>query len=587
MFRNPLYLFWALLAAATIWVFIRIGNSKREKISSRFGNLGTLARLLKPETSQRRNIKSLLQIGTIILLFLALAGPQWGVELSSSKSSSQVVVLAIDTSLSMLTEDVSPNRLEKARSELQLIISGLKEEGTPVRIGIIVFSGQASIVCPLTTDLNAVSDVLSDIHADMLPTPGTAMGDAINLATQTLTPYAGNKNLVILSDGGDHDTHPGEAAKEAAAHGIRIFTLGFGTSEGGPIPIKDASGNLSRYQKNKSGTTVITHLRPETLQKIASNSGGTYWQASAAQDEISDLLKGITQGPKSKGTQETAHIYKNHFMIPLSLAFVLLLIELLIPEKMGALEKISKSGKDLIKKAIPSKKEAALLVFFALLSMSFLSSPVKAGMESDLRQGNNLYDNKQYTPALDHYLSAIKAAPNNPNPIFNAGDALYRLGKYGSAAKAFTQASKIHAAPQLLKSAAYYNIGNSAFQKSQYAEAAQSYRNSLLLNPNNPEAAHNLAVALHYLKHPPPKKQNQKKNNPKNQKGGGGNPPPPPPRPSSSQQNQQQQQRNQSHNQLSKDDLRRILSSVTDQKPNTKEQLQKGSPSKPPEGEDW
>ncbi len=587
MFRNPLYLLWALLAAVAIWLFIRLGNSRREKISGRFGSLGTLARLLKPETSQRRNIKSLLQLGILVLLFLALAGPQWGVELNSSKSSSQVVLLAIDTSLSMLTEDVSPNRLEKARSELQLIISGLKEEGTPVRIGIIVFSGQATLVCPLTTDLNAVSDVLSDIHADMLPTPGTAMGDAINLATQTLSPYVGNKNLIILSDGGDHDTHPGEASTEAASHGIRIFTLGFGTTEGGPIPIKDASGNLLRYQKNKSGTTVITHLRPEILQKIAAKSGGTYWQASATQDEISDLLKGITQGPKSKGTQETAHVYKNHFMIPLSLAFILLLIELLIPEKMGALEKISKSGKELLGKAMPSKKEASLLILLAALQMSFLGLTAKAGMESDLRQGNNLYGDKQYAPALNSYLSAVKAAPDNPKPIFNAGDALYRLGKYNSAAKAFTQASKIKNAPQILKSAAYYNIGNSAFQKSQYAEAAQAYRNSLLLNPNNPEAAHNLAVALHYLKHPPPKKQNQKKNNPKNQKGGGGKPPPPPPRPSSSQQNQQQQQRDQSQNQLSQDDLRRILSSVTDKKPNTDQQLQKGSPSKPPEGEDW
>ncbi len=587
MFRNPFYLLWLAIAFAAVWILIRLGNSKREKISSQFGNLSTLARLLKPETSRRRNIKSLLQLGVIVLLFLALAGPQWGIELSSSKSSSQVVLLAVDTSLSMLTEDVSPSRLEKARNELDLIVSGLKEEGTPARIGVIVFSGQATLACPLTTDLSAVSDVLSDIHADMLPTPGTAMGNAINLATQTLSPYAGNKNLILLSDGGDHGTHPGEAAQEAAAHGIRVFTLGFGTTEGGPIPIKDASGNLIRYQKNKSGTTVITHLRPEILQKIAAKSGGNYWQASATQDEISDLLKEIAQGPKSKGIEETAHVYKNHFLIPLSLAFLLLLIEFLIPEKRGALEEISKSGRNLIKKTMPDKKETALLIFFTLLQISLLGSIAKAGMESDLRQGNNLYGAKQYAASLNAYISAIKASPNNPKPIFNAGDAFYRLGKYGSASKAFTDAMKVQGAPQVLKSAAYYNIGNSAFQKSQYAEAAAAYRNSLILNPNSPEAAHNLAVALHYLKHPPPKKKNQKKNNPKNKKGGGGNPPPPPPRPSSSQQNQKQQQSSQSQNQLSKDDLRRVLSSVTDKKPNTNQQLQKGSPSKAPDGEDW
>ncbi len=590
MFRNPLYLLWLVLAGGLTWILIRLGNSKREKISSSFGNLETLSRLLKPETIHRRNIKAFLQLAVIVLLFLALAGPQWGIELRASKSSSQVVLIAIDTSLSMLTEDVSPSRLEKARSELQLILSGLKEEETPARIGILVFSGQATLICPLTTDLGAVSQTLSDIHADMLPTPGTAMGDAINLATQTLSPYAGNKSLILLSDGGDHGTHPGEAAQEAASHGIRIFTLGFGTPEGGPIPIKDASGNLLRYQKNKSGTTVITHLRPEILQKVASKSGGTYWQASATQDEISALLKAIEEGPQSKGVKETTHVYKNHFLIPLSLSFLLLLLELLIPEKMGALEKISKSGKNLFEKAksIKSiKKEPALLILLALLQLPLLSSIAKAGMESDLRTGNELYNNKQYAPALNDYLSAIKTSPNDPRPIFNAGDAFYRLGKYGNAAKAFTDATKIQGSPQTLKSAAYYNIGNSAFEKSQYAQAAAAYRNSLILNPNNPEAAHNLAVALHYLKHPPPQKKNQKKNNPQNKKGGGGNPPPPPPRPSSSQQNQNQQQSGQSQSQLSKDDLRRILSSVTDKKPNANQQLQKGSPSKAPDGEDW
>jgi Ca-activated chloride channel family protein len=586
MFRNPLYLLWMFLAAGVAWAFVSMGRSRRRKIANSFGNFSTLKRLLKPETDNRRKLKFLLQGIGLIFLFLALAGPQWGIELSSSKSSSQVVLIAVDSSLSMLTEDISPNRLDKAKNELALILAGLKIQPSPARVGVIAFSGQAALICPLTTDSEAVGQTVGDIYAGMIPTQGTAIGSAIRLAAHTLAHYAGNKNLIILSDGGDHKSHPILAAEEAAANGIRIFTIGLGTPDGGPIPIKDPTGNLTGYQKNKKGGTVIARLREETLSQIATKASGNYWRASASQDEISALLRAIIQGPKAKGGQETAHSYKNHFLIPLFLALIALFIELLIPEQDGAFQESIALGKKLVSTPeIPQEKKSKTPTS-AVLALAFcVLVPLVArasGTEADLRTGNKLYTNKQYAPALNAYLSAAQVSPQDPRPIFNAGDALYRLGQYTPAAKAFVKATK-QKTPQSLRSMAYYNLGNSAFESSEYAAAAQAYRNSLILNPNNPAGAHNLAVALHYLQHPPPKKKNQKKNPQK--KNGGGGTPPPQPRPSSSQRNQQQQ--SQSPNQLSQDDVHRILSSVTDKNPNVDKRLQQRNPSEAPEGEDW
>ena len=587
MFRNPIYLLWLIVAAAAAWIAISIGKSRRDKINRSFGNSLTLKSLLTPETTNRRTLKLILQGAGIFFLFMALAGPQWGIELTSSEAPAREVLIAVDTSRSMLTEDVSPNRLEKAKNELELILAGLRTQ--PVRVGIIAFSGDSSLVCPITTDAEAVREVLRDLQAGMIPTPGTSLGSAIQLASETLSHYAGDKTLIILSDGGDHNSDPVQAAQAAASAGIRIFTIGFGTPEGGPIPLKDSSGNLTGYQKNKKGTTVIAKLREETLSQIAAKTSGSYWRASASQDEIATLLRQISQSPATKGGHETVHSYKNHFLIPLALALIVLIFELLIPEQKGSFDHIqSLVGKISFPVKTESDKEKKSTVatssLLAFLICFLTLPPLKAaGSEADLRNGNKLYIDQQYAPALNDYMSAAKANPKDPRPVFNAGDALYRLGQYQPASKAFTEAAQLKI-PTPLRSAAYYNLGNSAFEQSQYAQAAEAYRNSLLLNPNNPAGAHNLAVALHYLQHPPPKKKDQKKNQQK-KNGGGGTPPPPQPRPSSSNQNQQQQ--NQSQNQLSKDDVQRILSSVTDKKPNTTNQIQKRSSGKAPDGEDW
>jgi Ca-activated chloride channel family protein len=579
MFRDPVYLAWMLPAIALAAVSLAWGFLRRRRLSALMGDTKTVARLVSVETLWRRKLKAGLQLCVLFLLFLSLAGPQWGVELVATQASAHHVMIAVDTSLSMMTEDVKPNRLEKAKQELTLLLDQLGGS----RVGVIAFSGEAAIVCPMTTDIGAAKQLLRDIEVGMIPVPGTGIGKAIRLATQSLARYPGTKTLVLISDGEDHKTDPGGAAEEAAANGIRIFSIGVGTAEGEPIPVKDASGALTGYKKDKKGNTVISKLGEETLTLAASKTGGQYFRVSPSQNEAGDIVDHIEKSEKTEGVGGTANSFQNRFMLPLSLAFLLLLMELLIPER-GSLLPVRREPRPL--PALPKKALVGLTLFFLLLPPA-----AKATEESSLRQGNRLYGKEEYLPALEAYSAAGEKRPDDPRPAFNSGDALYRLDELDKAAQAFEALGKSEN-PAPLRSAAYYNLGNVRMQQGDIKQAISEYRQAVRLNPADAEAVHNLAVALHYLKNPPPKKnnkKNQQKDKPKeDQKNQGGqdNKPqddkqgqPPPSQPKTRPQDQ-----------MSREDAERVMRAVAEKEKSTgspQKQFQK-APSKPPEvEEDW
>jgi Ca-activated chloride channel family protein len=538
--------------------------ARRREIAARLGDPGMLSRMIPAEAAARRKLKAALLLAGLALVFLALAGPQWGVELVTTRSDVRQVLIAVDTSLSMTAEDVSPNRLEKAKRELAQLLASLQGD----RVGVIAFAGDAGVLCPLTTDVEAAKQILSAVSVGSIPVPGTAIGTAVRLASSLLQRYPGGKALVLLTDGEDHHTDPLGAAGEAAAAGVKIYAIGIGTVEGNPLPIKEeGSGALTGYKKDRKGSTVISRLGEKTLVDMAARTGGAYYRASPSEDEVADIARRIEGLEKSQGVAGASQQYRNRFLFPLAAAFLLLLAEMLVPLRRA-----------------PSSWTAA-----ALLLLCLLPAFAQAADESDLRAGNRLYHKRQFTDALQRYRAA--QSPGDPRPGFNAGDALYRLEDFDEAAQKFQSLGEDPKAPKAARSAAYYNLGDVLVRKQDYTGAVAAYRRAVVLNPQDRDAKENLAVALRMLKHPPPPKkggnkpnQDKSKDDKKDQKdksgGGGGKdsqPPPPAPRP---------------QDQMSKDDAQRIMRSVAEKEKaansNQMKQMQQANPQKrPPSEEDW
>ena len=565
MFNAASYLVWMIPALAGLIFIYFFGSRRRKAIAALMGQPQTLLRLIPQES---RGLKNKLQACALVFIFIALAGPQWGVELVSTQGRAHQILVAVDVSLSMLAEDVKPKRLEKAKEELSLLLEQLKGS----RVGVMAFAGEAAILCPLTTDIDAARQILRALQPEAVGVPGSAGGNAIKAASDALRVYPGAKSLVLLTDGEDlagrfaGKDKPLDAAREAAGEGIRIFTVGIGTPEGEPIPLRDDSGNLTGYKKDRKGNTIVSRLDERSLTEIAKRGDGAYFRLSPSHNEAGEIADRIRQTERGEGLASSANIYKNRFMLPLALAFMLLLIEFAIPES--------------------RRRQRLGGVAYLLLSLGAASPLQAASAESALRRGNKLYGREEYVPALTEYEKAGRKKPKDGRPLFNAGDALYRLEQHEKAASAFSAVAKSRA-PVALRADAYYNLGNIHYQNGQLREAIENYRKALSLKPGDPEAQHNLAVALRRQKNPPPPRKDQDKKDKKKPQGQKDKPRPQDQKDSSQKQPPSSQPKTRPQDQISKEDAERIMRAVSEKEKAQQKQLQKQQPRRPEVEEDW
>lgn len=332
LFRYPPVLIGTAAAFAAIIPFVLWAARRRESLLETLGSVSTLARLLPAEAAARRRIKLFLLLSGILLMFISWAGPQWGVELVPGEAMAGQLVIAVDTSLSMTVQDIKPSRMENAKMMLSMLIDQL----SGYRMGVVAFSGTAHIQCPLTTDTEALKFFLSAVSAGMLPEPGTAVGDSIRTASKMLSRYPGRKGMILLTDGEDHHSDPLSAAKEAAAAGISIFAVGIGKPEGDVIPVLGPSGTVTDYKKDKQGRTVVSRLGESDLIQIAAETGGAYVRYSGPEAAVSEISKLIKDMEKAKWKGRSRAGYKNRFQIPLTIAWLLLLVEFIMTERRGA-----------------------------------------------------------------------------------------------------------------------------------------------------------------------------------------------------------------------------------------------------------
>lgn len=328
LFARPVYLLYFVpTAALTALVFWAGRKLKERAVNALFGRAAyvKLTAHLRPVSAWRTALFFLAEF----FLFAALAGPQWGTEIIEAQGAFAQTVIAVDVSASMRARDLRPDRLDNAKNMLRMLVNNLKEE----RVGIIAFTSQAFIQCPITTDDDALQYFISALRPDMLPVNGTSLAAPVSLAAKMLAKYPGQKALILLTDGEDHSPKDLETAQQTAAkYGVRVIAIGIGTKEGTLIPVRtDAAGNVSEYKKDKQGNTVVSKLDEKPLVELARATGGVYISyTSPAQvaARVEESLRGLDK-TLSGAVKRAA--YKNRYQIPLLLAMLCLAAYLLWP----------------------------------------------------------------------------------------------------------------------------------------------------------------------------------------------------------------------------------------------------------------
>ncbi len=325
----PVYLNFLLLIPILIIFFIFTGINKKKAIE-RFGETALIERLSFSKSLARDRARKVLIIIAVSFLILALARPQIGSRLTMTKRYGVDIMIAIDTSSSMLARDIKPNRMEKAKLEITSLIDKLKGD----RVGIETFAGDSFIQCPLTLDYGAAKMFLSIIEPNMMPKPGTAIGSAVKTAARAFSKKDRKyKVLVLLTDGEDHDTDPIGAANEAKREGVIIYTIGIGTSKGEPIPVLDQSGSVTGYKKDKAGEVVMTKLGEETLQKMALITDGKYYRVTAGESELDKIYDEINRMDKKELSGRLLTQYEDRYQYFLGIVLILLCLEFIIGDR--------------------------------------------------------------------------------------------------------------------------------------------------------------------------------------------------------------------------------------------------------------
>ena len=334
-FAAPEFL-WLLLLVPLSGLVGWAAHARRERALRRFAGGESFASRFTGEVCRnRRAVKLILLYAAMTALGLTLARPQWGSTLEEITRKGGDVVVVLDTSLSMAAEDLAPNRLEQAKHSIDSLLDRLEGD----RVALVTFAGQASLNCPLTVDHGAVRLFLESVDPTAVPVAGTALSEALGLALRALRPeLAGSstdrgRSVVVYSDGEDHEGDLDEMLSEYEKSGVSVHSVGCGTARGAPIPLRDAAGMIAGYKKDREDKVVTTRLNEPILERIALETNGRYFRATAGEMEVEQIgaaLAGLEAGEIGSALRTR---YEDRFQIPLLIAWVALLCETLLGDR--------------------------------------------------------------------------------------------------------------------------------------------------------------------------------------------------------------------------------------------------------------
>lgn len=481
-FLYPQWL-WVIAVLPVLYFLIAWDERKRLKRLAAFAD-STLWGVIVPEIRPgARKRKALLWLLGILFLVLALARPQLGSHEEVSRVSGLDILVVLDISNSMETEDVIPNRLKKSKHLLKTLVERLKGD----RLGLVAFAGSSYVACPLTTDLEYFLETVQLANPKMIQNQGTHIGWGLETARKALergaeeptrgTDVASNnassQAIILISDGEDHGGEGVENASAIAKAGIKLYVLGVGTQKGAPIPIRDASGNLQGYKKDRTGQAVVSAFNPDSLIKVAGAAGGRYWNISVDETEIAEILQDMGALDRTDYAERRYLVYEERFQFPLAMAILMFLLELGIS--------LRKPQEGASKLKLPFSKRRMAVASGILVLFPSVSYGVPLGSYLDNRKGIDAYKEGNIEEAKKNFGSAQARDPNSPELKFNQGLVQMNQDEVDNAIIGFGEAAKdaVSKKDPSLAGKSFFNLGGALTKKGDTRAAIQSYINSI------------------------------------------------------------------------------------------------------------
>ena len=301
-------------------VLLRIRRNRIRK----FGDEKLVSQMMPSYSKSKVWVRLVLFSIGFFFFVIGLSRPQIGARLKEQEIKGAEIIIAIDVSNSMLAEDYSPNRLERAKLAVSRLVDKLRDD----RIGLVIFAGTSFVQLPVTTDYVSAKMFLNSIDTGSIPIQGTALGDAITTCIRSFSEQSDKSRAIILiTDGENHEDDPVAAAKQAAEMGIKVFAIGVGSPEGKPIPM---NGELL---KDKDGEIVVSRLDEAVLQEIAAEGNGAYVRAGNSEFGLNPIIDDLRKLEDEKYSSVVFEEYDEQFMYFLAIALVFFVLEMLVGDR--------------------------------------------------------------------------------------------------------------------------------------------------------------------------------------------------------------------------------------------------------------
>src|SRR5213593_1301648 len=540
-FGAPEWLWGLLLIPLLVALFVSAERRGFRRLQE-FVSARLLPQLAGTVDRPRRMTRFVLQLLGLSLAIISLAQPRWDYTFEDVKRKGLDLLIAVDTSRSMLSNDVQPNRLERVKLAVQDLINELQGD----RVGLIAFAGRAFLQAPLTIDYDAVVEAINDLDTKSIPEGGTNISSAIALAMQSFGKSAtGNRALIIFTDGEELSGDAIKTAKEAADAGVRIFTVGVGTPQGSLIPVTGDDGQTA-FVKDSAGQVVKSKLDDKRLGEIAQATGGFYVHLESGLRTMRQIQsEALTKMQAAEMDVRLSRRSIERYEWPLGAALIALALSMLVSERkrVRVRHSVPAPVQDATHSAAGgpiSTAGATAALLMLLSSFAFAAAP-----------GIDAYRQGKFEDAYSQFQQTLKSHPETSAEDklqFDSGTAAYKLKDYSKALESFSQA--LLTRDTGLQSKGHYNLGNTLYQRgeseksddkklSDWTNALEHYEQTLKLDPQNKEAKDN----YDYVK----KKIEELKNKKSQQQPSPS--PSPPQKNKQNQKNQQQQQQQQHQNQ--------------------------------------
>lgn len=475
--KNPEFLILYLLIPALIF-FLYYSYKSSKKNLLKFCSLEKLKEIIPSFNKKFLISKFIILSLSLLFIITAIISPRWGYDWKEIEKKGANIFIALDLSKSMLADDISPSRLFRAKLEIEKLINILDGD----RVGFIIFAGSSYLQSPLTHDYIMVKNWIKEINIESIQNPGTSIKSAIETAIKGFSHVdIGSKILILISDGEEQDEKTKEMAQEAKKQGIKIVSIGVGSSKGAPIKY---NGSLIKDDK---GEIVISRLNDSMLKEIASITDGKYIRSRSGDFHLEQLYRNFIRGENESVKLKSGKIqkWKESFQIFLSIAFILLILEICL--------------------GINFKNFFSALLIILLLSNA---SPSHAFININKLKANNDLKKSKFSKAKENYIKELAKNPKDSRLNYHLGVCMYKENNFDQAQNFFNQSISNNPKENFLKQKSFYNLGNTLFKKQEYKNAIFNYEQALKIDPEDKKAEFNLKLAKKLLEEENKEKEN-------------------------------------------------------------------------------